>query len=49
MPVLSETSDSVASGPAEGLYLIDTDPQGTLTQWHSLREAETPQRIVEKS
>jgi chromosome partitioning protein len=27
------------------VYLIDTDPQGTLTKWHSLREAEKPQRI----
>ena len=27
------------------VYLIDTDPQGTLTTWHESREAETPHRI----
>lgn len=27
------------------VYLIDTDPQGTLSTWHESREAETPHRI----
>src|ERR1039458_5670713 len=27
------------------VFLIDTDPQGTLTAWHSKREAETPARV----
>ena len=26
-------------------FVVDTDPQGTLTKWHTLREAEVPQRI----
>ena len=30
-----------ATGPA---FLIDTDPQGTLSTWHEKREAEVPQR-----
>ncbi len=32
----------VGDGP---VYLIDTDPQGTLTTWHESREAEAPHRI----
>ena len=27
------------------VYLVDTDPQGTLTTWHEGREAETPHRV----
>jgi len=27
------------------VYLIDTDPQGTLSTWHESREAETPHRV----
>ena len=26
------------------VFLIDTDPQGTLTTWHEKREAEAPRR-----
>ena len=39
---LSTQAERDGNGP---VYLIDTDPQGTLTKWHSLREAETPQRV----
>jgi chromosome partitioning protein len=39
---LSTQAERDGDGP---VYLIDTDPQGTLTKWHSLREAETPQRV----
>jgi chromosome partitioning protein len=39
---LSTQAECDRDGP---VYLIDTDPQGTLTKWHSLREAETPQRV----
>jgi chromosome partitioning protein len=39
---LSAQAELAGDGP---VYLIDTDPQGTLTKWHSLREAEAPQRI----
>ena len=27
------------------VYLIDTDPQGTLSTWHESRQAETPHRV----
>jgi chromosome partitioning protein len=27
------------------VFLIDTDPQGTLTTWHEKREAEAPRRV----
>lgn len=27
------------------VYLIDTDPQGTLNQWHDVRQAEDPRRV----
>lgn len=27
------------------IFLIDTDPQGTLTTWHEKREAEVPRRV----
>ena len=34
------------SGPGDGpVFLIDTDPQGSLTAWHIKREAETPARV----
>lgn len=39
---LSVQAEREGDGP---VYLIDTDPQGTLTKWHSLREAEAPQRV----
>jgi chromosome partitioning protein len=39
---LSTQAERDGDGPA---YLIDTDPQGTLTKWHSLRVAEAPQRV----
>jgi chromosome partitioning protein len=32
------------SGDGE-TYLIDTDPQGTLTTWHECRKAEAPRRV----
>ena len=35
-------AQKVGSGP---VYLIDTDPQGTLSTWHERREAEAPHRI----
>ena len=39
---LATQAERDGDGPA---YIIDTDPQGTLTKWHSLRAAETPQRV----
>jgi chromosome partitioning protein len=39
---LSVEAERVGDGP---VYLIDTDPQGSLTKWHSVRKAEAPQRI----
>ncbi len=39
---LATQAERESEGPA---YIIDTDPQGTLTKWHSLRAAETPQRV----
>lgn len=38
---LAVEAERVADAPA---WLIDTDEQGTLSQWHERREAETPQR-----
>ena len=35
-------AERAGDGP---VYLIDTDPQGTLTTWHETREAERPHRI----
>ena len=29
----------------ESVYLIDLDPQGTLKQWHEVRENENPKRV----
>jgi chromosome partitioning protein len=39
---LATQAEREGEGPA---YIIDTDPQGTLTKWHTLREAEAPQRV----
>lgn len=39
---LATQAEREGNGPA---YIIDTDPQGTSTKWHSLRDAETPQRV----
>jgi chromosome partitioning protein len=39
---LAVEAERVGDGP---VFLIDTDPQGTLTMWHQKRVAETPQRI----
>lgn len=35
-------AERAGNGP---VYLIDTDPQGTLSTWHEAREAETPRRV----
>lgn len=39
---LSVAAERAGDGP---VYLIDTDPQGTLTTWHEKREAEVPYRV----
>lgn len=39
---LAVEAERAGDGP---VFLIDTDPQGTLTAWHSKREAETPARV----
>jgi chromosome partitioning protein len=39
---LSVQAERAGNGP---VYLIDTDPQGTLSTWHEHRVAETPQRV----
>lgn len=39
---LAVEAERAGDGPA---YLIDTDPQGTLSTWHEHRAAETPQRV----
>jgi chromosome partitioning protein len=39
---LSVEAERAGDGP---VFLIDTDPQGSLTAWHTKREAETPARI----
>src|SRR6516162_4609915 len=39
---LSVEAERAGDGP---VFLIDTDPQGTLTAWHTKREAETPARL----
>src|ERR1017187_3131317 len=39
---LSVEAERAGNGP---VFLIDTDPQGTLTTWHEKRQAETPQRV----
>lgn len=38
---LSVEVERAGDGPA---FLIDTDPQGSLTAWHTKRDSETPQR-----
>lgn len=39
---LAVEAERAGDGP---VYLIDTDPQGTLSHWHENRVAETPQRV----
>jgi chromosome partitioning protein len=39
---LAVQAERTGDGP---VFLIDTDPQGTLSTWHGLRDAEAPQRI----
>jgi len=39
---LSVEAERAGDGP---VYLIDTDPQGTLSTWHEARAAETPHRV----
>jgi chromosome partitioning protein len=39
---LAVEAERVGDGP---IYLIDTDPQGTLSTWHEKREAELPRRV----
>ena len=39
---LSVEAERAGDGP---VFLIDTDPQGSLTAWHTKREAEIPARV----
>lgn len=39
---LAVEAERAGDGP---VYVIDTDPQGTLSTWHEHREAESPQRV----
>jgi chromosome partitioning protein len=39
---LSVEAERAGDGP---VFLIDTDPHGSLTVWHTKRESETPQRV----
>ena len=39
--LLSVEADRADDGPS---WIIDTDPQATLTQWHKRRDQDTPQR-----
>lgn len=39
---LSVEAERAGDGP---VFLIDTDPQGNLTAWHSKRESESPARV----
>lgn len=39
---LAVEAERSGDGPA---FLVDTDPQGTLSTWHEHRAAETPQRV----
>jgi chromosome partitioning protein len=39
---LSVEAERAGDGP---VFLIDTDPQGTLTTWHEKRQAEAPRRV----
>jgi chromosome partitioning protein len=43
--VLSVEATKVNPSKVSPVYLIDTDPQGTLTSWHEAREAEEPRRV----
>lgn len=40
--MLAVEAERAGDGP---VYLVDTDPQGTLTAWHEKRQADTPQRV----
>lgn len=40
--LLAVQAERAGDGP---VYLIDTDPQGTLSTWHEHRAAEVPQRV----
>jgi chromosome partitioning protein len=39
---LAVEAERAGDGP---VYLIDTDPQGTLSAWHEARQAEAPHRV----
>lgn len=39
---LAVEAERAGDGP---VFLIDTDPQGSLTAWHAKRESEIPQRV----
>lgn len=39
---LAVEAERAGDGP---VYLVDTDPQGTLSTWHEKREAEVPRRV----
>src|ERR1017187_8045688 len=39
---LSVEAERAGDGP---VFLIDTDPQGTLTAWHAKRQSDTPARV----
>src|SRR5690348_6007470 len=39
---LSVEAERAGDGP---VFLIDTDPQGTLSTWHEKRQAEHPRRV----
>ncbi len=39
---LAVEAERAGDGP---LFLIDTDPQGSLTAWHTKRDSEVPQRV----
>ena len=39
---LSVEAERAGDGP---MFLIDTDPQGSLTAWHAKRESEIPARV----
>ena len=39
---LSVEAERAGDGP---VFLIDTDPQGSLTAWHTKRDSEAPQRV----
>lgn len=41
--LLAVEAERAGDGP---VWLIDTDQQGTLSQWHERREAETPERAT---